>query len=87
MNSYWMTMLCFTIFAFTFTIGLWALGQWLRKKGHGSKLDRINQVLAPAHVRTAREIGQQLGRSMRLENVERIPRERKTHVHITIIQE
>lgn len=79
--------LLFAVFVLSAGLSLWALGRYLRKNGHGSKLDRINQVLAPAHVRTAREIGQQIGRSMRLENVERIPRERKTHVHITIVQE
>lgn len=32
----------FVVFAFTFTIGMWALGRWLRRMGFGPQLDRLD---------------------------------------------
>lgn len=33
----------FAVFASTSAIALWALGKWLRSKGHGPLLDRLDQ--------------------------------------------
>lgn len=33
----------FVVFAFTFTIGMWALGRWLRRMGFGPQLDRLDR--------------------------------------------
>jgi hypothetical protein len=32
--------------AFFFGIGMWALGQWLRRKGFGPQLDALDQYTA-----------------------------------------
>lgn len=79
--------ICCAVLLFAAGVGFWALGQWLRSKGLGSRLDRVNHVLAPVHVRTAREIGQEFGRSMRLDNVERISRARKRYIQVINIVE
>lgn len=33
----------FAVFASTFSIGMWALGRWLRSKGYGPKLDWLDR--------------------------------------------
>ncbi|MDC5123769.1 hypothetical protein NRA16_17805 [Acinetobacter baumannii] len=40
--------LAFAVFALGAGYGFWAFGQWLRRKGHGRKLDRVNQTLTPS---------------------------------------
>ncbi|MDF8317561.1 hypothetical protein [Serratia marcescens] len=32
----------FVVLASTFAIGMWALGRWLRSKGYGPQLDRLD---------------------------------------------
>ena len=33
----------FAVFAFTFAVGMWALGRWLRSKGYGPQLDKLDR--------------------------------------------
>lgn len=33
----------FVVFAFTFAVGMWALGWWLRSKGYGPQLDKLDR--------------------------------------------
>ncbi|MCF5745730.1 hypothetical protein [Pseudomonas tremae] len=33
----------FVILASTFAVGMWALGRWLRSKGYGAQLDRLDR--------------------------------------------
>ncbi|EJD3148819.1 hypothetical protein M1V18_004392 [Salmonella enterica] len=45
------------VILFVFGIGLWALGQWLRRKGHGERLDKIDARMNKAQRATARMFG------------------------------
>lgn len=43
----------FVVFAFTFTIGMWALGRWLRRKGYGPQLDRLDRQYTALQLRVS----------------------------------
>lgn len=45
------------VILFVFGIGLWALGQWLRRNGHGERLDKIDARMSKAQLATARLFG------------------------------
>ena len=51
-----METLAFPLLAFSamaaLAVSWWALGQWLRRKGHGDRLDRIARALDAAQQRT-----------------------------------
>ncbi|EFH6694700.1 hypothetical protein GNY16_20120 [Escherichia coli] len=38
-------------------IGFWALGQWLRRRGHGDRLDKIDAKVSKGQRMTARVLG------------------------------
>lgn len=37
-------------------IGLWALGQWLRGRGHGDRLDQIDKIVTTVQGKTGRAL-------------------------------
>ncbi|MGC7839627.1 hypothetical protein ACPZMI_14335 [Pseudomonas wayambapalatensis] len=43
----------FAVFASTSAIALWALGRWLRSKGHGPLLDRLDQQWTALQLRVS----------------------------------
>lgn len=43
----------FVVFAFTFAIGLWALGRWLRSKGYGPQLDTLDRQYTALQLRVS----------------------------------
>nr|WP_314877608.1 hypothetical protein [uncultured Pseudomonas sp.] len=43
----------FVVFAFTFGIGMWALGRWLRSKGYGPQLDRLDRQYTALQLRVS----------------------------------
>ena len=43
----------FAVFASTTAIALWALGKWLRSKGHGPLLDRLDQQWTAMQLRVS----------------------------------
>lgn len=46
---------------FAVGIGFWALGQWLRSRGHGDLLDKIDAKLSKGQRSIGRFIGQLVG--------------------------
>lgn len=59
-----METLVFPLLAFStmaaVAVSLWAVGQWLRRRGHGDRLDRIARALDVAQQRTG-QIARPLG--------------------------
>jgi len=43
----------FVVFASTFSIGMWALGRWLRSKGYGPKLDWLDRHYTALQLRVS----------------------------------
>ena len=43
----------FVILASTFAIGMWALGRWLRSKGYGPQLDRLDRLYTALQLRVS----------------------------------
>ena len=43
----------FVVFASTFSIGMWALGRWLRSKGYGPKLDWMDRHYTALQLRVS----------------------------------
>ena len=43
----------FVVFAFTFAIGMWALGRWLRRKGYGPQLDKLDRQYTALQLRVS----------------------------------
>ncbi|AZE80424.1 hypothetical protein [Pseudomonas synxantha] len=43
----------FVVFASTFAIGMWALGRWLRSKGYGPQLDRLDRQYTALQLRVS----------------------------------
>lgn len=43
----------FVVFAFTFAIGMWALGRWLRSKGYGPQLDELDRQYTALQLRVS----------------------------------
>lgn len=43
----------FVVFAFTFTIAMWALGRWLRRMGYGPQLDRWDRQYTAFQLRVS----------------------------------
>lgn len=43
----------FAVFASTFSIGMWALGRWLRNKGYGPKLDWLDRHYTALQLRVS----------------------------------
>lgn len=43
----------FVVFAFTFAIGMWALGRWLRSKGYGPQLDKLDSQYTALQLRVS----------------------------------
>lgn len=43
----------FVVFAFTFAIGMWALGRWLRSKGYGQQLDELDRQYTALQLRVS----------------------------------
>ncbi|WLI05630.1 hypothetical protein PSH66_24010 [Pseudomonas sp. FP597] len=43
----------FVVFAFTFAIGMWALGRWLRSKGYGPQLDKLDRQYTALQLRVS----------------------------------
>ena len=43
----------FVVFAFTFAIGMWALGRWLRIKGYGPQLDKLDRQYTALQLRVS----------------------------------
>lgn len=43
----------FAVFASTSAIALWALGRWLRSKGHGPLLDRLDRQYTALQLRVS----------------------------------
>lgn len=41
----------FAVLVFTFGIGMWSLGQWLRKKGYGPQLDKLDRQCTALQLR------------------------------------
>lgn len=41
----------FAVFAFTFAVGMWALGRWLRSKGYGPQLDKLDRQYTALQLR------------------------------------
>lgn len=43
----------FVVFAFTFAVGMWALGRWLRSKGYGPQLDKLDRQYKALQLRVS----------------------------------
>ena len=43
----------FVVFAFTFAIVMWALGRWLRSRGYGPQLDRLDRQYTALQLRVS----------------------------------
>ncbi|RMP33030.1 hypothetical protein [Pseudomonas coronafaciens] len=43
----------FVVFAFTFAVGMWALGRWLRSKGYGPQLDNLDRQYTALQLRVS----------------------------------
>ncbi|CAD5199090.1 hypothetical protein [Pseudomonas sp. FEN] len=43
----------FAVFAFTFAVGMWALGRWLRSKGYGPQLDKLDRQYTALQLRAS----------------------------------
>lgn len=43
----------FVVFAFTFAVGMWALGRWLRSKGYGPLLDKLDRQYTALQLRVS----------------------------------
>ncbi|KPX88912.1 Uncharacterized protein ALO63_02312 [Pseudomonas amygdali pv. mori] len=43
----------FVVFASTFAIGMWALNRWLRSKGYGPQLDRLDRQFTALQLRVS----------------------------------
>ncbi|MCA5967357.1 hypothetical protein [Pseudomonas sp. P129] len=43
----------FVVFAFTFAVGMWALGRWLRSKGYGPQLDKLDRQYTALQLRVS----------------------------------
>ena len=43
----------FVVFAFTFAFGMWALGLWLRSKGYGPQLDKLDRQYTALQLRVS----------------------------------
>ncbi|EJC7212051.1 hypothetical protein M0G61_002290 [Salmonella enterica] len=43
----------FVVFASTFAIGMWALGRWLRSKGYGPQLDKLDRQFTALQLRVS----------------------------------
>ncbi|OOV93547.1 hypothetical protein [Pseudomonas sp. MF4836] len=43
----------FVVFAFTFAVGMWALGRWLRSKGYGPQLDTLDRQYTALQLRVS----------------------------------
>ncbi|MCJ2370715.1 hypothetical protein [Pseudomonas sp. RGM 3321] len=43
----------FVVFAFTFALGMWALGRWLRSKGYGPQLDKLDRQYTALQLRVS----------------------------------
>ncbi|MBC3338630.1 hypothetical protein HU732_20170 [Pseudomonas proteolytica] len=43
----------FVVFAFTFAVGVWALGRWLRSKGYGPQLDKLDRQFTALQLRVS----------------------------------
>ena len=43
----------FVVFAFTFAVGMWALGRWLRGKGYGPQLDKLDRQYTALQLRVS----------------------------------
>ena len=43
----------FVVFASTFAIGMWALGRWLRSKGYGPQLDKLDRQYTALQLRVS----------------------------------
>ena len=43
----------FVVLASTFAIGMWALGRWLRSKGYGPQLDRLDRQYTALQLRVS----------------------------------
>ncbi|RUP84489.1 hypothetical protein D8M20_13570 [Corynebacterium propinquum] len=43
----------FAVFAFTFAVGMWALGRWLRSKGYGPQLDKLDRQYTALQLRVS----------------------------------
>lgn len=43
----------FVVFAFTFAIGMWTLGRWLRSKGYGPQLDKLDRQYTALQLRVS----------------------------------
>lgn len=43
----------FVVFAFTFAIGMWTLGRWLRCKGYGPQLDKLDRQYTALQLRVS----------------------------------
>lgn len=43
----------FVVFAFTFAVGMWALGRWLRRKGYGPQLDKLDRQYTALQLRVS----------------------------------
>ncbi len=46
-----LTVAAFSVLVFTLGIGLWALGQWLRSKGYGPQLDKLDRQYTALQLR------------------------------------
>ncbi|QHG22472.1 hypothetical protein [Pseudomonas sp. DTU12.1] len=43
----------FVVFAFTFAVGMWAFGRWLRSKGYGPQLDKLDRQYTALQLRVS----------------------------------
>ena len=43
----------FVVFAFTFAIGMWVLGRWLRSRGYGPLLDKLDRQYTALQLRVS----------------------------------
>ncbi|MCK9751728.1 hypothetical protein RYB69_22260 [Pseudomonas syringae] len=43
----------FVVFAFSFAIGMWALGRWLRSRGYGPQLDKLDRQYTALQLRVS----------------------------------
>lgn len=43
----------FVVFAFTFAVGMWALGRWLRSKGYGPQLEKLDRQYTALQLRAS----------------------------------
>ncbi|WP_122377217.1 hypothetical protein [Pseudomonas caricapapayae] len=43
----------FVVFAFTFAVGMWALGRWLQSKGYGPQLDKLDRQYTALQLRVS----------------------------------